>query len=47
MWNAAQEDPGRIYAFDPDFVDYMSSSFNLTADDGLYGMILALQRWGC
>ena len=44
FWNARQKRPLRLYAFDPDFVEFMAHSLNFMATSGLYGMMLAVQR---
>ncbi|KAK9808629.1 hypothetical protein WJX72_000855 [[Myrmecia] bisecta] len=44
FWNAEQAKPWNIYAFDPDWVEYMSAAFSFLADSGFYGLILALHR---
>ena len=44
FWNSKQKKPLKLYAFAPDFVEYVGAKGQLLATSGLYGILLALQR---
>jgi hypothetical protein len=44
FWNSKQKKPLKLYAFAPDFVEYVAQKVNFLATSGLYGILLALQR---
>ena len=44
FWNSKQKKPLNLYAFAPDFVEYVAQKVNFLATSGLYGILLALQR---
>ena len=44
FWNSKQKKTLKLYAFAPDFVEYVAQKVNFLATSGLYGILLALQR---
>eukprot|EP00959_Pyramimonas_sp_CCMP1952_P263929 5519285-Pyramimonas_sp.AAC.1 len=44
FWNGHQKTPWRLYAFDPDVVEYIAFGLDFMATSGLYGILLAMHR---
>jgi hypothetical protein len=44
FWNSKQKKPLKLYAFAPDFVEYVATKLNFLATSGLYGILLAMHK---
>lgn len=44
FWNGAQKKPWKLFAFEPDLVEYIAFSLDFMATSGLYGILIAMHR---